>query len=144
MERFCFTTVQLLHKLRIRAKDSSETLMKVIKNPITAHLPAGALVIGADTKGDLIHPLDIVPTLPEGPVVFVMGAMAHGYITADYIERTYSFSAYPVRGPRGSRAERRREDVCRSGRVTRAHRVALFPSSSFSSSVHVSADLPRS
>lgn len=33
--------VQLLHKLKVRSADGSETLLKVIKNPISRHLPAG-------------------------------------------------------------------------------------------------------
>jgi hypothetical protein len=33
--------VQLLHKFSIKASDSSAKLLKVIKNPITDHLPVG-------------------------------------------------------------------------------------------------------
>lgn len=33
--------VQLLHKLKVRSADGSATLLKVIKNPISRHLPAG-------------------------------------------------------------------------------------------------------
>ena len=41
LKRFSGLIVQLLHKLKIRASDSPHTLMKVIKNPIVAHLPVG-------------------------------------------------------------------------------------------------------
>jgi len=41
----------LLVKLKIRAQESSEMLMKVVKNPITNHLPPNALKIGTSTKG---------------------------------------------------------------------------------------------
>lgn len=34
--------MQLLHKLKIRAVNGSDTLLKVVKNPIEAHLPTGA------------------------------------------------------------------------------------------------------
>ena len=44
-KRFCGLMVQLLHKYSITASDSSVKLMKVIKNPITDHLPAGQLSI---------------------------------------------------------------------------------------------------
>ena len=38
--------VQLLHRLKIRSNDGSETLLKVIKNPISRHLPAGLRCYG--------------------------------------------------------------------------------------------------
>jgi hypothetical protein len=38
--------VQLLHKMSIRAADGTDTLLKVIRNPITIHLPVGARIIG--------------------------------------------------------------------------------------------------
>ncbi len=54
MNNFCLLTVkknvfililglmvQLLHKFSIKASDSSAKLLKVIKNPITDHLPVG-------------------------------------------------------------------------------------------------------
>ena len=62
--------VQLLHDLSIAAKGSSQKLLKVIKNPITDHLPTGCLKIGklnatTATCGDT-HPclaLALLPTL---------------------------------------------------------------------------------
>lgn len=41
-KRFAGLMVQLLHKLKIRASNGPETLLKIIKNPIEAHLPASA------------------------------------------------------------------------------------------------------
>ena len=38
--------VQLLHKLSIRATNGPDKLMKVIKNPVTDHLPSGSHKIG--------------------------------------------------------------------------------------------------
>lgn len=38
-KRYAGLMVQLLHKLSIRSINSSEKLLKVIKNPITDHLP---------------------------------------------------------------------------------------------------------
>ncbi len=45
-KRFCGLMVQLLHKLKIRAVNGTEQLMKVIKNPITDHLPLNSTRIG--------------------------------------------------------------------------------------------------
>jgi rRNA small subunit pseudouridine methyltransferase Nep1 len=105
-KRFAGLIVQLLHKMKIKASsegkgadkatEAGTTLMKVIKNPVTAHLPPGAPIIGADMKAELIVPMDLVPTLPDGPVVFVFGAMAHGFIKAEYIQKNVSFSRYPL------------------------------------------------
>ena len=44
--KFILNLVQLLHKLKIRSAEGNQTLMKVIKNPITNHLPIGARRIG--------------------------------------------------------------------------------------------------
>ena len=54
-KRFSGLMAQLLTKLKIRASTSSATLMKVIKNPVTAHFPMGVRKIGTSTKGKLVH-----------------------------------------------------------------------------------------
>lgn len=83
--------------MRVRAADGSETLLKVIKNPITAHLPIGATVVGLEVTGELIDSFDIPSRLPQDrDVVFVIGAMSHDNITADYITHTFSLSRYPL------------------------------------------------
>lgn len=45
-KRFSGLIVQLLHKMKIKAGTSSTTLMKVIKNPFSQHLPPGTRVYG--------------------------------------------------------------------------------------------------
>jgi rRNA small subunit pseudouridine methyltransferase Nep1 len=44
--KFYQLMAQLLEKLKIRAINSSKTLLRVIKNPITNHLPADCLKVG--------------------------------------------------------------------------------------------------
>ena len=44
-KRFCGLMVQLLHKLSIHAVDGPDKLLKVIKNPITDHLPPNSYKI---------------------------------------------------------------------------------------------------
>jgi rRNA small subunit pseudouridine methyltransferase Nep1 len=40
-----------------------------------------------------------VATLPaDGPVVFVLGALAHGSVEAGYVDEVVSFSGYPLSG----------------------------------------------
>lgn len=35
--------------------ESSETLLKIIKNPITDHLPPEAIKVGTSTKAELVN-----------------------------------------------------------------------------------------
>ena len=95
-------TVQLLHKLKVRSADGKATLLKIIKNPITRHLPPGCKVYGFSVQGTLYNPMSLACTLPQDkPVVFVLGAMAAGHITVNdhpYIEEMISVSDFPVRG----------------------------------------------
>jgi rRNA small subunit pseudouridine methyltransferase Nep1 len=45
-KRFSGLMVQLLHRLKIRSADGRDMLLKVVKNPIARHLPAGARCYG--------------------------------------------------------------------------------------------------
>lgn len=47
-KRFSGLMVQLLNKLKIRSADGNDMLLKVIKNPISRHLPAGAHCFGTN------------------------------------------------------------------------------------------------
>ena len=52
---------------------------QVIKNPVTEHLPIGCKKIGMSFKAEkCVDPRTLVPT--EEPIVFVIGAMAHGSV----------------------------------------------------------------
>ena len=76
--------VQLLHKLKIRAVNGPHVLMKVIKNPVTQHLPAGSRKYVTSCKGKIVNMHDFVKTLPQDePVVFAFGQMSHGTIEND-------------------------------------------------------------
>eukprot|EP01100_Stratorugosa_tubuloviscum_P009772 TRINITY_DN4116_c0_g1_i2.p1 TRINITY_DN4116_c0_g1~~TRINITY_DN4116_c0_g1_i2.p1 ORF type:complete len:300 (-),score=132.67 TRINITY_DN4116_c0_g1_i2:229-1128(-) len=98
-KRFAGLMVQLLHKLSIRAADGPHKLLKIIKNPITDHLPVGAIKIGASFKAkECVALQNYIPQFASlnQPIVFVIGAFAHGKITADYIEKEIAFSYYPL------------------------------------------------
>lgn len=100
---------QLLTNMKIRATGSSVTLMKVIKNPITAHLPIGVKKIGTSVKGKLTHIKDYVNQLmgeSKKPVVFIIGAVSVGDPAMDVVDyadeciciSNYSLSAACVCG----------------------------------------------
>ncbi|CEP01883.1 Ribosomal RNA small subunit methyltransferase NEP1 [Plasmodiophora brassicae] len=96
-KRFCGLMVQLLHKLSIRAADSRQKLLKVVKNPVTIHLPIGALRIGTSVTGELVEMDQFVMTIPDDqPVVFMFGAHAHGKCEVDWADRYISVSQYPL------------------------------------------------
>lgn len=92
--------VQLLHKLSVRCQGSSEKLLNVVKNPITDHLPtkcvrigmSGDAPLGAESMAKAAVDVD-----GEGmPVVFWVGAMAHGVDRFPDAERLMSCSNYPL------------------------------------------------
>ncbi|GFO32722.1 ribosomal RNA small subunit methyltransferase nep1-like [Plakobranchus ocellatus] len=87
--------IQLLDKLSIRASDGPQKLLKVIKNPVSDHLPTGCLKVAMSYNADkIIDVRDVAPK--EKPAVFVIGAMAHGSVNPDYTEASYSISNYPL------------------------------------------------
>ncbi|KAI8846154.1 Alpha/beta knot methyltransferase [Chytridium lagenaria] len=98
-KRFCGLMVQLLHKLSIRAVSGPEKLLKVIKNPITDHLPPNARKITMSSESKVVRCNDYVATLPsDQPIVFFIGAMAHGKDdwVDDIVDEKISISAYPL------------------------------------------------
>ncbi|KAG5189146.1 Alpha/beta knot methyltransferase [Tribonema minus] len=101
-KRFSGLMVQLLHKLKIRAANSNATLLRVVKNPVTRHLPAGARIYGMSVVGTLYNPRLFAAQLPEDvPIVLYVGAMAQGHLTiADHpeVEEMISVSEYPLSG----------------------------------------------
>lgn len=94
-KRFAGLMVQLLHKYSIRAENGPK-LLKVIKNPITDHLPVGVrkYVMSFSAK-KIVKCKELVPT-GDDPVAIVVGAMARGSVDVDYGEDTLSISNYPL------------------------------------------------
>lgn len=100
-KRFAGLMVQLLHKLKVRAADGRETLLKVVKNPIARHLPPGTVMYGFSSKGDRYTAQAFAAALPEKPLCFVIGAMAAGAVDKDDFEAMVeyvSLSEYPLSG----------------------------------------------
>ncbi|KAL9071253.1 MAG: hypothetical protein Q9157_005537 [Trypethelium eluteriae] len=78
-KRFAGLMVQLLHRLSIRSMDSQEKLLKVIKNPITDHLPPNCRKVTLSYDAPVVRVRDYISDLgaKESICVFV-GAMAKG------------------------------------------------------------------
>uniref|UniRef100_A0A2P2HXM4 18S rRNA (pseudouridine-N1)-methyltransferase n=1 Tax=Hirondellea gigas TaxID=1518452 RepID=A0A2P2HXM4_9CRUS len=97
-KRFAGLMVQLLQRLCVRSSESNKKLMKVIKNPVSDHLPVGCRKIGTSYDcGNCVQPSELVPK-DDKPIVIVVGAMAHGKAEMDFIEETYAISQYHLSG----------------------------------------------
>merc|ERR1711939_559607 len=78
-KRFGGLMVQLLHKLSIRSVNGSEKLLKVIKNPITDHLPSNSYKITFSFDSTPVKLSSYLNKIPkEQNIVVFIGAMAHG------------------------------------------------------------------
>ena len=107
-KRFSGLMVQLLHKMKIKANNESNvTLLKVVKNPFTIHLPPGIRVYGMSHLGEIYSPQSLANRLLQserdgnGPVCLIIGAMAAGHITLEdhpYIQEMFSISNYQLSG----------------------------------------------
>lgn len=71
--------VQLLHKLSIRSVNSQEKLLKVIKNPITDHLPPNCRKVTLSFDAEVVRVSDYIDSLQSNESICVfVGAMAKG------------------------------------------------------------------
>ena len=101
-KRFNALITQCLNNMRIRAKNSSEILMKVIKNPVTNYLPLGCKIISTNEKSRLIkldnylkNDLNLNENNSES-VCFVVGAMSKGDLNINYNTDSVSISSFPL------------------------------------------------
>eukprot|EP00050_Salpingoeca_kvevrii_P015122 m.43767 g.43767 ORF g.43767 m.43767 type:complete len:240 (-) comp6171_c0_seq1:179-898(-) len=95
--RFCGLMVQLLHDLSVSARNGPK-LLKVIKNPITDHLPTGCRKICTSYSAPkCVRPREYFPTFAKDePLVVVVGAVAHGAIEVDYADEQLAISQYAM------------------------------------------------
>lgn len=98
-KRFSGLMVQLLHKLSIRSVDSEERLLKVIKNPITDHLPSKCRKVTLSFDAPVKRVQDYVESLdPEESLCVFVGAMARGKDTFadEYADEKIGVSSYSL------------------------------------------------
>merc|ERR1712187_689484 len=83
-KRFAGLMVELLQRQKIRAAQANETLMKVVSNPVNKYLPPGSRRFGLSVNGRAVKFRDFAAELDSDksgalvPIVFVVGAVAHG------------------------------------------------------------------
>ena len=98
-KRFSGLMVQLLHKLSIRSENSKEVLLKVIKNPITDHLPTKCRKVTLSFDAEVKRVQDYVSTLNEDESICVfVGAMARGKdnFADEFVDEKIGLSDYPL------------------------------------------------
>lgn len=108
-KRFAGLITQLLHTRKIKAAETNQKLMKVIKNPVTKHLPEGAVKISLSVESPVKNLFEYVkepalkfisedPNVPPMAPVFMIGACPHGHPTQelDYRDECISISNYPL------------------------------------------------
>lgn len=91
--------VQLLHRLSIRSTNSQEKLLKVIKNPITDHLPSNCRKVTLSFDAEAVNVREYVEKLGENESCCVfIGAMAKGVDNfADaYVDEKISISNFSL------------------------------------------------
>lgn len=78
-KRFAGLMVQLLHRLSIRSTNSQEKLLKVVKNPITDHLPPNCRKVTLSYDADVVRVRDYIQDIgPKQSLCVFVGAMAKG------------------------------------------------------------------
>ena len=98
-KRFSGLMVQLLHKLLIRSVNSEEKLLKVIKNPISDHLPTKCRKVTLSFDAPVKRVQDYVLTLADDESICVfVGAMARGKdnFADEFVDEKIGLSDYPL------------------------------------------------
>jgi len=98
-KRFAGLMVQLLHRLSIRSTNSQEKLLRVIKNPITDHLPPNCRKVTLSFDADVVRVRDYIDSVGDDESICVfVGAMARGPDTfADkYVDEKISISNFSL------------------------------------------------
>lgn len=123
IRRFSGLMAELLEKFKVRGTSGSTPLLKVIRNPITSHLPVGtrkivctyntenvvdirehagkmaALVApdkGTGAKMERGEQVEVGDDAETVNVLYVIGAMAHGKVTEDWADEYICISEYPL------------------------------------------------
>lgn len=122
IRRFSGLMAELLEKFKVRGTSGSTPLLKVIRNPITSHLPVGTRKIvctyntenvvdmrehaaklaaiafpkGLDMGNGEVAEETIEEKAEEVNVLYVIGAMAHGKVSEDWADENICVSEYPL------------------------------------------------
>ncbi|KAL1329864.1 hypothetical protein HN51_047049 [Arachis hypogaea] len=95
---FCNMMAELLQKFSIKSKGNRGKLLRLIENPVTQHLPVNSRKIGLSVSSPKAVQINdyVAAANHDENLVFVVGAMAHGKIDAEYVDDLISVSALPL------------------------------------------------
>jgi rRNA small subunit pseudouridine methyltransferase Nep1 len=91
--------VQLLQRFSIRSNESNEPLLRVIKNPISDHLPPNCRKVTLSHEGETVRVNKYIETLvPKESICVFVGAMAKGRddFADEFKDDTISISAFSL------------------------------------------------
>ncbi|KAL0342771.1 UNVERIFIED_CONTAM: Ribosomal RNA small subunit methyltransferase NEP1 [Sesamum calycinum] len=97
LPRFNGLMLELLEKSRIRTNEN-ETLMRVVEEPVTRHLPTNSRIIGISNSSHKLVDVNcyINAASDDMHLVFVVGASASQEINQKYIDDIISVTDYPL------------------------------------------------
>lgn len=99
-KRFSGLMVQLLHKLSIRSVNSEEKLLRVIRNPITDHLPTDCVKLTLSYDAPVVRVQDYMKShlKPNQSICVFVGAMARGRdnFADEFVDDKIGLSHYPL------------------------------------------------
>lgn len=98
-KRFAGLMVQLLHRLSIRSTNSQEKLLKVVKNPITDHLPPNCRKVTLSFDAPVVRVREYMEALePKESICVFVGAMAKGSdnFADEFVDEKISISHYSL------------------------------------------------
>lgn len=97
-KRFAGLFAQLLKNLKIRALNTNQTLLKIVKNPVTDHLPINTKIVGTSSKGKPVNIKSFVSENLQENIAFVVGAVAKGNpgMEVDYVKEAIKISNFSL------------------------------------------------
>ncbi|KAG5561097.1 hypothetical protein RHGRI_004198 [Rhododendron griersonianum] len=98
LKRFCGLMLELLEKKYVRNKDTQETLLRVVEEPVTRYLPANSRIIGLSPHSEKVVDIEgyVSAASDDLNLIFVVGAMVGGKINGQGTDDFISVSEYPL------------------------------------------------
>ncbi|KAF7131623.1 hypothetical protein RHSIM_Rhsim09G0083500 [Rhododendron simsii] len=98
LKRFCGLMLELLEKKYVRNKDTQETLLHVVEEPVTRYLPSNSRIIGLSPCSEKVVDIEgyVSAASDDLNLIFVLGAMVGGKVNGQGTDDFISVSEYPL------------------------------------------------
>lgn len=105
--RFYGLMAELLSKFKVRGTAGSQPLLRVVRNPMTSHLPVGCRRVVCTYNSENVQDIrkharkmsaasQEDTTSGKRTVLYVVGAIAHGKVEEEWAEENVCISEYPL------------------------------------------------